>query len=108
MDEILKKYQDQLDQAIKFSEKINRQKSYLVDLLIKDKSPSSSVIIGKYLDWLEESEPIGNTEQLPVVCNKCNDTKWVCENHPDQEAHECKYCGGAGMRCECTKKASEK
>jgi len=60
MDEILKKYQDQLDQAIKFSEKINRQKSYLVDLLIKDKSPSSSVIIGKYLDWLDENEEIKN------------------------------------------------
>jgi len=60
MDEILKKYQDQLDQAIKFSEKINRQKSYLVDLLIKDKSPSSSVIIGKYLDWLDENEVVKN------------------------------------------------
>ena len=56
MDEILKKYQDQLDQAIKLSEKINRQKAYLVDLLIKDKSPASSVIISKYLDWLEENE----------------------------------------------------
>ena len=56
MDEILKKYQDQLDQAIKFSEKINRQKSYLVDLLIKDSSPSTTVIINKYLNWLEEDE----------------------------------------------------
>jgi hypothetical protein len=60
MDEILKRYQDQLDQAIKFSEKINRQKSYLVDLLIKDKSPSSSVIISKYLDWLDENEEVKN------------------------------------------------
>ena len=42
------------------------------------------------------------------VCNKCNGTLFVCENHPDQEAHECVYCGGAGMPCECTKKASEK
>jgi hypothetical protein len=58
MDEILKKYQDQLDQAIKFSEKINRQKSYLVDLLIKDKSQASSVMIGKYLNWLEEDEGV--------------------------------------------------
>jgi hypothetical protein len=56
MDEILKRYQDQLDQAIKFSEKINRQKSYLVDLLIKDTSPASNQIISKYLDWLEEDE----------------------------------------------------
>ena len=36
-------------------------------------------------------------------CNKCNGTFFVCENHPDQEAHECKHCGGAGMPCECTK-----
>ena len=56
MDEILKKYQDQLDQAIKLADKTNRQKSYLVDLLIKDKSPSSSVIINQYLNWLEENE----------------------------------------------------
>ena len=60
MDEILKKYQDQLDQAIKLSEKINRQKSYLVDLLIKDTSPSTTVIINKYLDWLEEDEAVKN------------------------------------------------
>jgi len=60
MDEILKKYQDQLDQAIKLADKTNRQKSYLVDLLIKDKSPSSSVIIGKYLDWLDENEGTKN------------------------------------------------
>jgi hypothetical protein len=56
MDEILKKYQDQLDQAIKLSEKINRQKSYLVDLLIKDTSLASNQIIDKYLNWLEENE----------------------------------------------------
>jgi hypothetical protein len=43
-----------------------------------------------------------------IICNKCNDTDWVCENHPDQEAHKCKHCGGAGMPCECTKKAGEK
>ena len=36
-------------------------------------------------------------------CNKCNGTLFVCENHPDQEAHQCKHCGGAGMLCECTK-----
>jgi hypothetical protein len=56
MDEILKKYQDQLDQAIKLADKINRQKSYLVDLLIKDKSQASNQIIDKYLNWLEEDE----------------------------------------------------
>ena len=36
-------------------------------------------------------------------CNKCNGSLFVCENHPDQEAHQCKHCGGAGMPCECTK-----
>ena len=36
-------------------------------------------------------------------CNKCNGTLFVCENHPDQKAHQCKHCGGAGMLCECTK-----
>jgi hypothetical protein len=56
MDEILKKYQDQLDLAIKLVNKINRQKSYLMDLLIKDTSQASGVIINKYLDWLEEDE----------------------------------------------------
>lgn len=38
---------------------------------------------------------------LKKACNKCNDTGWVCEWHPDKEAHKC--CGGAGMPCECTK-----
>ena len=60
MDEILKKYQDQLDQAIELAEKLSRQKSYLVDLLIKDLSPSTTVIINKYLDWLEEDEGVKN------------------------------------------------
>ena len=36
-----------------------------------------------------------------IACNKCNDTGWVCEWHPDKEAHMC--CGRAGMPCECTK-----
>jgi hypothetical protein len=35
------------------------------------------------------------------ICNKCNDYGWVCENHPNQEAFECKHCKGAGMPCEC-------
>jgi hypothetical protein len=36
-------------------------------------------------------------------CNKCNNKGWVCEWHPDKEAHKC--CGGAGMPCECTKES---
>ena len=60
MDEILKKYQDQLDQAIKLAEKVVNQKSHLVDLLIRDTSPEAKVIIKKYLDWLEENEGVKN------------------------------------------------
>ena len=37
----------------------------------------------------------------PAKCSKCNDTEWVCENHPDQEAHKCIYCEGAGKPCKC-------
>ena len=40
-------------------------------------------------------------------CNKCNGTLFVCENHPDQEAHKCKHCGGAGMPCECTEPVND-
>jgi len=43
----------------------------------------------------------------PAKCSKCNDTEWVCENHPDQEAHKCIYCEGAGKPCECTYPAKE-
>ena len=56
MTEYETKLHNQLDQAIKLAEKINRQKSYLVDLLIRDGSLSTSIIINKYLDWLEEDE----------------------------------------------------
>jgi hypothetical protein len=56
MQDLVNKYQDQLDQAIALAEKLNRQKSYLVDLLIRDISPSTTAIINKYLDWLEEDE----------------------------------------------------
>ena len=34
-------------------------------------------------------------------CLLCEDTGWVCENHPDQPfagPHACR-CGGAGMPC---------
>jgi hypothetical protein len=56
MDELVNKYQDQLDKAIALAEKINKEKSYLIDLLIKDTSSSTTAIINKYLDWLEENE----------------------------------------------------
>jgi hypothetical protein len=56
MDDLIIRLQQQLDQAIKLADKINRQKSYLVDLLIADPSPSTTKIINKYLDWLEEDE----------------------------------------------------
>jgi len=51
MDEILKKYQDQLDQAIKLAEKINKEKSFLITLLIEDTSPQALAILKKYLEW---------------------------------------------------------
>jgi len=56
MSDLMTKYQDQLDQAIALAEKINKEKSYLIDLLIKDTSSSTTAIINKYLDWLEENE----------------------------------------------------
>jgi hypothetical protein len=48
----------QLAETIKLVDKLNRQKSYLIDLLIKDPSSSTTAIINKYLDWLEEDEVI--------------------------------------------------
>ena len=48
--------ESQLDQAMSLAEKLNREKGYLVDLLIGDGSLSTSVIINKYLDWLEKNE----------------------------------------------------
>jgi len=56
MSDLMTKYQDQLDQAIALAEKLNKEKSYLIDLLIKDTSSSTTAIINKYLDWLEENE----------------------------------------------------
>jgi len=52
----IEQLESQLDQAIALAEKLNRQKGYLVDLLIKDTSSSTTAIINKYLDWLEENE----------------------------------------------------
>jgi len=56
MDELVTKLQQQLDQTIKLADKVHKQKSYLVDLLIKDVSPQATVIINKYLDWIDENE----------------------------------------------------
>jgi len=52
----IEQVQKQLDQAIALAEKLNKEKGYLVDLLIKDTSPSTTKIINQYLDWLEENE----------------------------------------------------
>jgi len=52
----IEQLQSQLDHVMALTEKLNRQKSYLVDLLIRDKSPSTTAIINQYLDWLEEDE----------------------------------------------------
>lgn len=34
-------------------------------------------------------------------CPKCKGSGWVCENHSDEVAHECRHCGGAGVPCVC-------
>ena len=52
----IEQLESQLDQAMALAEKLNREKGYLVDLLIKDTSSSTTAIINKYLDWLEENE----------------------------------------------------
>jgi uncharacterized membrane protein affecting hemolysin expression len=52
----IEQVQKQLDQVIELAEKLQRQKGYLVDLLIKDTSSSTTKIINQYLDWLEENE----------------------------------------------------
>jgi hypothetical protein len=56
MSDLMTKHQEQLDQALVLAEKLNKEKSYLIDLLIKDTSSSTTAIINKYLDWLEENE----------------------------------------------------
>jgi len=52
----IEQLQNELVKAMALAEKLQKQKGYLVDLLIKDISPSTTVIINKYLDWLEEDE----------------------------------------------------
>ena len=52
----IEQLESQLDQAMALAEKLNREKGYLIDLLIKDTSLSTTAIINKYLDWLEENE----------------------------------------------------
>jgi hypothetical protein len=40
-----------------------------------------------------------------AVCPVCEDTGWVCENHPDQPwqgPHGC-TCGSAGAPCACNR-----
>ena len=54
--------------------------------------------------WYQADKDAPNAIPLythPAKCFKCNDTEWVCENHPNQEAHKCIYCEGAGKPCEC-------
>jgi len=63
---------------------------------------------GEYYDAIhpdEQAKTVGEYDiplyLHPAKCGKCNDTEWVCENHPDQEAHKCIYCEGAGKPCKC-------
>jgi len=65
---------------------------------------------GEYVLYIDKPDSVFNYIPLythPAKCNKCNDTEWVCENHPDQEAHKCSHCEGAGKPCECTHPAKE-
>ena len=52
----IEQLESQLDQALVLAKKLNKEKGYLIDLLIKDTSSSTTAIINKYLDWLEENE----------------------------------------------------
>lgn len=39
-----------------------------------------------------------------IICKSCDDTGWVCEDHPHipwQGVNSCD-CGGAGMPCRCS------
>jgi hypothetical protein len=51
---------------------------------------------------LESSRNGGeNLHTGEMTCLCCEDSDWVCENHPDQPwegLHACQ-CGGAGMPC---------
>jgi hypothetical protein len=42
-----------------------------------------------------------------MTCPRCDDTGWVCENHPDRpwEGERACQCGGAGAPCPDCKKA---
>jgi hypothetical protein len=36
------------------------------------------------------------------MCSRCDDTGWVCENHPDRpwvDSRRACSCGGAGVPC---------
>jgi hypothetical protein len=56
MSDLMTKYQEQLDQAIALVEKINKEKSYLITLLIEDTSSQALAILKKYLEWTGQNE----------------------------------------------------
>jgi hypothetical protein len=43
----------------------------------------------------------GDQIGLMFKCRRCQDARWVCENHPDRPwgHHPDDCCGGAGMPC---------
>ena len=44
------------------------------------------------------SEAVGGGRMTLQNCARCQDTHWVCEEHPDKPMdHD--GCGGAGMPC---------
>ena len=70
----------------------------------KTGSPKTKVVGMPMLDGVVHN-------QMPeAMCQNCNDTGWVCENHPDRpwetdSENDCQ-CGGAGSPCECNPRAA--
>ena len=54
MSEIVKSYEARVDQLLEFAEKLQQEKSYLINLLIQSKEPGVSEVINKYLKWLNK------------------------------------------------------
>jgi hypothetical protein len=83
---------------IRRDEKITKGIGHEIQLTLMDATRPEFWIKGKIAKGYE----VFPLYTHPAKCSKCNDTEWVCENHPDQEAHKCIHCGGAGKPCECT------
>jgi hypothetical protein len=45
---------EKLENALALAEKLQQEKSYLVNLLIQSKEPAVSEVVNKYLEWLNK------------------------------------------------------